>query len=89
MLSGFGLNLKGSISAPLGEKKMRKGFKLKKKKKTGPPTCRFINLTAKLQGFVKGSIYRICSLFQKQISRTFPGLKLNLTNLFIPEISKS
>ena len=31
MLSGFGLNLKGSISAPLGEKKMRKGFKLKKK----------------------------------------------------------
>ena len=32
MLSGFGLNLKGSISAPLGEKKMRKGFKLKKKK---------------------------------------------------------
>ena len=70
---------------------MHKGFKLKKK--TGPPTCRFIKLTAKLQGFVKGSIYRICSLFQKQISRTFPGLfpglKLNLTNLFIPEISKS
>ena len=32
MLSGFGLNLKGSISAPLGERKMCKGLKKKKKK---------------------------------------------------------
>ena len=29
MLSGFGLNLKGSISAPLGERKMCKGLKKK------------------------------------------------------------
>ena len=33
MLSGFGLNLKGSISAPLGERKMCKGLKKKNKKK--------------------------------------------------------
>ena len=36
MLSGFGLNLKGSISAPLGERKMCKGLKKKKQKKTRP-----------------------------------------------------
>ena len=55
MLSGFGLNLKGSISAPLGERKMCKGLKKKQKKtkkKPGPPTCIFIKLTTKLQGFV-------------------------------------
>ena len=37
MLSGFGLNLKGSISAPLGERKMCKGLKKKKKKKKKKP----------------------------------------------------
>ena len=36
MLSGFGLNLKGSISAPLGERKMCKGLKKKNQKKTRP-----------------------------------------------------
>ena len=37
MLSGFGLNLKGSISAPLGERKMCKGLKKKKNKNKKKP----------------------------------------------------
>ena len=47
MLSGFGLNLKGSISAPLGERKMCKGLKKKQKKtkKKTRPTNMHIHQT--------------------------------------------
>ena len=47
MLSGFGLNLKGSISAPLGERKMCKGLKkkTKKNKKKTRPTNMHIHQT--------------------------------------------
>ena len=46
MLSGFGLNLKGSISAPLRERKMCKGLKYNKnKKKKTRPTNMHIHQT--------------------------------------------
>ena len=77
MLSGFGLNLKGSISAPLGEKKMRKGFKLKKKKKQAHqhadssnslPNCKVLSRD-QFTGFVAFFRNKFQGLFQ-DFSRT-------------------
>ena len=71
---------------------MRKGFKLKKKKNR-PTNMQIHQAHCQTARFCQGINLQDLKPFSetnfKDFSRTFPGLKLNLTNLFIPEISKS
>ena len=76
MLSGFGLNLKGSISAPLGEKKCARDLNLKKKKpahqhadsSSSLPNCKVLSRD-QFTGFVAFFRNKFQGLFQ-DFSRT-------------------